>query len=657
MLVLARVKRKHSKNKPNDDPTLDVSNISSNYGSNTSSGSSSEKKVRIQHPQEGEPDEGTRGREEDNEGAEDLVADSRQESTSATSSSEERNPDLGQEPPLDFRLPAVVSEYGSSRTGSSGASNSNQMSTSGSGSAGNSGSGTASGSNQGGSSGSGNDHGGISSNGNGSSASGNDVKGSSEDFVDNSGENNSGGNSDGTNSNEADRGEIQSNMEARTASPTPMIHKQIASDPLNKEQNSPSSNKKLFKDGSEAIREKKLQDKKRKRMNMRREYEEQVQMDMESSEGSRGNEEEPLFRPGRPVTLDKVLSFTDVPLYVCESIVSRSRECFQSNLSYSYVFRILVRPTAPFSVILTNAAYTRLSGINSHTVVGKPISSLLSLPNGVESQLTPAITGSEQQDAEMRGGNEAQDISAATALQAISIDMLIANSGFGEWRKVNVFDKPVLGRDFTMMKSESPRPLTSREEGSDGSSITSSYQGSQNHLSCKSFPSKCFCCSNCAAMVDSNHAFFPIIGSMAVSPVVGSSEAFTVQSDKDNDVHKTKRRKHQASDSSNQSGNAGHPNRRTFQFRDMANRKRQLVTHYVIQLGRVDSPSQKSGSLGSQSSVSNGGEARILGLPNANSCRRRASQSRNENEQVHHELSQDVQVAESASSSPLEAIG
>jgi hypothetical protein len=53
----------------------------------------------------------------------------------------------------------------------------------------------------------------------------------------------------------------------------------------------------------DAGREKKLMDKKRKRMNMRREYEEQVQHDMESSESSD-------FAPGKPSTLDTALSFS-----------------------------------------------------------------------------------------------------------------------------------------------------------------------------------------------------------------------------------------------------------------------------------------------------------------------------------------------------------
>lgn len=56
----------------------------------------------------------------------------------------------------------------------------------------------------------------------------------------------------------------------------------------------------------EASREKKLQDKKRKRMNMRREYEEQVQQEL----GSESSSDTLVLRPGKPVTLDAVLSFS-----------------------------------------------------------------------------------------------------------------------------------------------------------------------------------------------------------------------------------------------------------------------------------------------------------------------------------------------------------
>jgi hypothetical protein len=164
MIVLAQVNRKHLK-KPAEDPKNKGSNNSTNDGSNTAS--SSDKRVQIQLPQHqqeeafqneeavtNEDDSNNNGGEAEQAGAQvEAHSDTadRQESTSAE---DQNNQDAAA--PLRYDVPAVVSEYSSSaRTGSSGASNNNMMSTSGSGSGGNTGSGTGSGtasrSNQGGS--------------------------------------------------------------------------------------------------------------------------------------------------------------------------------------------------------------------------------------------------------------------------------------------------------------------------------------------------------------------------------------------------------------------------------------------------------------------------------------------------------------------------
>ena len=49
----------------------------------------------------------------------------------------------------------------------------------------------------------------------------------------------------------------------------------------------------------------------------------------------------------------------------------------------TFSFRIVIKSTVPFLVVHANAAFARLTGIDSHKVVGKPISYVLSLPNEV----------------------------------------------------------------------------------------------------------------------------------------------------------------------------------------------------------------------------------------------------------------------------------
>jgi hypothetical protein len=78
----------------------------------------------------------------------------------------------------------------------------------------------------------------------------------------------------------------------------------------------------------EFSRENRLLDKKRKRMNMRREYEEQVQQELDSEESP----EEVEVRPGKPVTLDAVLSFTKVARYEPFIYVTISTLLFSNQL-------------------------------------------------------------------------------------------------------------------------------------------------------------------------------------------------------------------------------------------------------------------------------------------------------------------------------------
>jgi hypothetical protein len=121
----------------------------------------------------------------------------------------------------------------------------------------------------------------------------------------------------------------------------------------------------------------------------------------------------------------------------------------------------------------------------------------------------------------------------------------------------------MLGRNVTVTSPSAPSKKRSCEEGSNGSSITSN-EGSFQFLKYN----------------------------MSISPIVSSPEAFNVEVTTENDLdchhHKTKRRKHHPSNDALQA--AGH-------------RKRQFVTHFVIQLEMFDDSGKFRGNA-SQSSAS-----------------------------------------------------
>jgi hypothetical protein len=182
--------------------------------------------------------------------------------------------------------------------------------------------------------------------------------------------------------------------------------------------------------------------------------------------------------------------------------------------------RIVVCANPPFLVVHTNAAYCRLSGIESHAVIGKPISILLSIPDlqtlaevtqdhhrlqeKSEEDLESAIYGLlENNDSNQDGNNgslfrtestrEMQGLTAAEVAgqaraatsQADSVERLIATSGLGRWSIINLNAKPLLGQDFAIVKPPGALQSRSRVEGSNASSIASNCEGSYRHVACK----------------------------------------------------------------------------------------------------------------------------------------------------------------------------
>ena len=317
MVVLARAKRKHKLNSSSDasettsqkeqSSLIDreshkqatASNKSKNEGNGMDAANGRDSNVRMDDAEEDDRKPPAQPlahvaqavRQENNDDDSNDQDQEEQAQGNSSSSSEQcvaPGARAQHQPIHAYDLPHIVTESGS-----------NNNTTSGSGSGGNSGS------NQG-SSGSGNG-----SSGNGSSGSGNEAKNISEEAgakEETSPDTNS--NSEDINSGDQkpdDRMEIANPVTARRGQGTADADHAMKQDPASLPTNANSDHN----PAEEAIKERKRFEKKRKRLNMRREYEEKVQQELESSESSVSYGAVNL-RPGKPITLDKVLSFSKI---------------------------------------------------------------------------------------------------------------------------------------------------------------------------------------------------------------------------------------------------------------------------------------------------------------------------------------------------------
>ena len=572
MVVLARQKRKHSTKQEGTD---------SNRGrSDSSSGEELQLRQHPQHPLQPQIQEDMNyedGAANENEGNDQAMIEHPQEQEQQQHQHHQQQNIIGDAQHYGF--PTMVSEYSSSaRNGSSGASNTNMMSASGSGSGGNTGSGSnqggssGSGNDQGGSSGSGNDQGVMSSNGNKSFGSGND-KGSSEEIMCHNMEIHSAENS----KDNSDRG-----------SPKTIKHKahlqDISKARFSPNLSEPSSQRRLSTrsndtESQNAAREKKLQDKKRKRMNMRRVYEDQMEQDMGSSDS---NNEQGVLCPGKPVTLDIAISFTTTA-------------------------KLVVKSSPSLTVIYANAAYIRLSGIDSHTCVGDHIASFLSLPIKDPSPENFAVNVDKSDDfngendlnqTETDSKNHVATEAVGRARAAASVDdnitdeleKLIVASGYGKLIQINIRCKPhkMLRRSVKVFKSMVPMK---ENQGArcDGSSITSNYDGPHNFVAC----------------------------TMSISPVVSSPEIYmnTAMTNKERkgEYLQNKTRRSEKEHEGNQQNSKRRKHHHTMN-EIVHNRKRQVISHYVIQLEpHEENPKSVNTEKGSHLTLSNNVEAGMIG--------------------------------------------
>jgi hypothetical protein len=348
----------------------------------------------------------------------------------------------------------------------------------------------------------------------------------------------------------------------------------------------------------DSSREQKLLDKKRKRIEMRREYE--AQQLFESSESSDSTGEQCL-KPGKPVTMDAILVFSQIPRYGDMQILLL---CLDTNTHPFFLIRIVVQSEPPFLVVHTNAAYCRLTGIDAHVVVGRPISTLLDLRCGtnpiksLEEQQLPEqadngggdVAASEDLSAVAESGRLRAEVAPLIGQKEMSLERIIATSGLGRLHMVYVSTKSnhMVGRNVTIFSSTLVPGQSSagrREVDSNNTSLSSSYEGEQP----------------------------PILCWVCIAPIVSSSKLLHIAPSRDSESpnQREKRTKHYhgASDPFSQGLDAA----------DESSTKKYLplqhVSHFVIQLRpAARGAATHENGLESLSSNSTSVEAQLLGL-------------------------------------------
>lgn len=261
--------------------------------------------------------------------------------------------------------------------------------------------------------------------------------------------------------------------------------------------------------------------------------------------------------------------------------------------------RIVVLATPPFLVVHTNAAYCRLTGIDSHTIVGKPIGKFLS------------IDGSIQNLRINEGGSDDNPLSRnelrQPSLKDVTLEQLIATCGFGHTYTVQAHRKifhQMVGRNVTVFKNDNTGaasdPGRDGEDSSNGARLTNHCDDGQN--------SQPFSC---------RIAIAPIVSSgtaMNYSTAVVDREAEgSFQKSKLAKHHHSSAAEHHEGQDTKQRGIKPLPKPVSALHHRKGYQPLHLVTHCVFQLQPHDLQFN-DGSMESLSSNSVSVEARLLGL-------------------------------------------
>ena len=329
--------------------------------------------------------------------------------------------------------------------------------------------------------------------------------------------------------------------------------------------------------------------------------------------------------------------------------------CTSSSLLFH---RLVIQATSPFLAVHANAAYTRLTGIESHAVIGKPISALLELPealsNAASSAMAPLLEEHNQQLIETRdcgnareqfmegsAGNNtgghvtaaaaaAAEIARATAVQGelyeICLERLVISCGFGHYHLVNCAARPDhIGRNVTVVHTQgtsmaTPPPQKNLISGAHNRCNAFIDKGSNGE-------------SNSSSILSNENQFYSICCKMGISPVVASATAAAdtaVVTDKNHDSHNCQQHASwgRADASTTMLMKRRKYHHHSVEHAPRSHRHRPMrrhVTHYVLQLEVVEDKRKYSSRASFASNTTNTtAEARILGLTKDELRRRRA---------------------------------
>jgi len=257
-------------------------------------------------------------------------------------------------------------------------------------------------------------------------------------------------------------------------------------------------------------------------------------------------------------------------------------------------------------VVHTNAAYCRLTGIESHTIVGKPIKELLSIDKNNK------ITQPSDELPPEGGGDDnyyAQQRSEATKKPSkdITLERLVATSGFGHTHYVQAHRKllhQMVGKNVTVINNNNGSnppvgaPTRDGEESNNARLRSSSDDGQER----QPFP----CRISIAPIVT------PVTAMNNSSIVVDREDEVPFQIGKRAKHHHSATGQQEQQDGK-QRGGKSHPTGVSANHHRKAFQPLQMVTHFVIQL-RPQGADTNEGSMESLSSNSASVEARLLGL-------------------------------------------